>query len=334
MGDWKRWLPTVVAAGLVLAGLFALDWWSFPAQGGRLTVDLRGATICVADVACISVPLRPLGGSFATLAAITFWVGLWAALALLAVSGVRALGGDVAPTAMRGAIGLCAVLVPSALITIVVFPPEATGGLHLGGWATLVGGVAGPIGVYLGAERAEPAAAAAVAAPALEAATPSVSVRIARSPIELDGADPAPAASAPARPRVTLPHSVRAAQLGDAGLVVQLDRGGERRVGWDEITLALVRAIPVQPEPLLFVDLVTAAGPVRVMSNSQVDYDALPGGASATDRDNLRRLVALARHHHPALVVEDESAAFFAAGREPPSLPTKAAIAAHDARYA
>jgi hypothetical protein len=330
MGDAKRWVPTAVAAGLILAGLFVLDWWSFPAEGGRVSVDLRGATICVADIACVSVPLRPLGGTFATLAAITFWIGVWAALALIAVSGVRALGGDVAPSAVRGAIGLCAVLVPSALITIIGFPPEAAGGLDLGGWATLLGGVAGPIAVYLGAERPEPVAPAE-SAPAPEPASAPVPPRPARAPLDLDGAAPAPIA--PARPRVTLPHSIRSAVLGDAGLVAQLDRGGERRVGWDEITLALVRVIPVQPEPLLFVDLVTAAGPVRVLSNSQVDYAALPGGASASPRDNLRRLVALARHHHPALVIEDESAGFFAAGREPPSLPTKAAIAAHDARY-
>jgi hypothetical protein len=330
MGSWKRWVPTAAAAALVLAGVVVLDWWSFPAEGGSATVDLRGAEVCVAQIACISVPLKPLGASFAMLATITFWVGLWAALALVAVAGVRALGGDVAPTASRGAIGLCAVLVPAALVTIVVVPPEAASGLDLGGWATLLGGVGGPIGVYLGAETAAVAPVAVEIAPAPVIA-PAVA-RPARAPIELDGA--AAAAPVATRPRVTLPHSIRAGAIGDAGLLVHFDRGGERRLAWDEITLALVRAIPVQPEPLLFVDLVTAAGPVRVLSNSAVDYAALPGGASASERDNLRRLVALARHHHPALVIEDESAPFFATGREPPSLPTKAAIAAHDARYA
>jgi hypothetical protein len=84
---------------------------------------------------------------------------------------------------------------------------------------------------------------------------------------------------------------------------------------------------------MTFVDLVTKAGPVRLVPSSRVDYATLPGGMAPNTRENWRRLVALAREQNPAIAIEAESADFFAGGRDAPMFTAWKKFLEWDRRY-
>jgi hypothetical protein len=117
------------------------------------------------------------------------------------------------------------------------------------------------------------------------------------------------------------------------GLAVELARGGPRTIRWSEIERAVARRLPPDPpyEKVLFVDLVAGGVPIRLLPSSLIDWRGLPDGAAGNNRDNLRRLLALARTHHPAIELDPE--AFFLGKADAPAFAGFRLFAEYDRRY-
>jgi len=353
MGQWKLWSSPAAAAALILLGLFGLDWWAFSSEFGRVSVDLRGAQLCLGPFGCNEIPMRQLGGSFGLFARITFAVGLVSAGGLAWVAALRATTGNADVPFARAIGAACALLLASAILTLFAFPPDnAAEGLGRGGWATVGGALLGVIAVYYvgagrdayGEGRAEPIRV--VPAPLTPpAATPPRSVydyeavgrrarRDSTGTTKTGRVTPAGPAAVDAL-REALRFVVNEGAIGAVGLDVRLDRGGYRTVRWSEIRCVVARRLPPDPpyEKAIFVDLITDAGPLRLLPSSRLDYHALPGGAAPNSRENLRRLVALAHQHNPRLVLDAQSADFFRGGREPPMFTALKKFAEYDTQY-
>ena len=130
----------------------------------------------------------------------------------------------------------------------------------------------------------------------------------------------------------------RKCEIGEAGLHVTDRDGHARDVIWSAIGRLVVRQLPPDPpwEAGLIVDVVAWDGsrwlPVRVFTTTLVNFGALPGPASSSRMDNLRRFLRHVRERQPAAAVDDETA-LFVEGRPPARLVTMTQFAEYDAAY-
>jgi hypothetical protein len=120
------------------------------------------------------------------------------------------------------------------------------------------------------------------------------------------------------------------------GLRASYPDGTTRELPWAEIAQIAVRQLPPDPpwERSLVVDLAPAEGPpIRLLSTSFVNFAALPGGATASRLDNVRRLASLVREHNPGLQIESATEGFVASQGAPLRLLSMNQFAEYDARY-
>lgn len=356
MGEWKRWSAPLAAAVLLALGLLAVDWMVVDTGlGASLHVAPRSARLCGA-LGCVDAS----GGGrvWRILSTIALGTGLLSALGLMAVAVMRFT--HVEPGPIGAAVAwACVATAVLAVMALVALGPDSLGDLAAGGPLTVAGAIVGlgargsPVatGVLDGGRSARPIRSTAVAPAAPAAPTPAV--RPEQSPYDLSR-DAAPGrAPLPPRPsKVARPGPVGPAaadatrgalrfvvvdgEITDAGLVLRVDRGGERALAWSDIVEVVARRMPPDPpyEKTTFIDLVVAGGPpARLLPTSRLDFAALPGGMAPNTKENWRRLVALARQHNPAISIEADSADFFAGGRDAPMFPALKKFVEWDRRY-
>ena len=364
MGDWKRWALPVAAAGLILTGLFALDWWTVSGDSLGVHAEIYGRlreVIGCAGGACVSADAP---GHWGIIGELLFWLGLAMAGALLLVGGLAFVHASAeavfAATARASGVllGLIVLATCDALFEFNAMPSLAplvtAGGALLGLVArvqavtddnreraitTSVLGRSRPAADATATPIAEPTSAgpgvvppedlAHLAAVSRQATRAAPSPRSRKRP-RLNAVGPVAADAS----RGALRFVARVATLTPDGLAVQLDSGVERALAWRDVIQVVARRLPPDPpfEKTALLDLVTADGPVRLLPTTRVDYANLPGGAAPGVKQNWRRLITLAREHHPGLEIEAQSAAFFDGG-EAPMFPALKRFVEYDAQY-
>lgn len=130
-------------------------------------------------------------------------------------------------------------------------------------------------------------------------------------------------------------------EVRETGLHVTFTNLKVGDVAWNEIATIATRQLPSDPpwDSRILLDVVplaaagAAAAPVRVLSTTFVNYGALPGGASTSRMENLRRLAAHIAERHPGLAIDPETAAFLEGGKAPARFASMAHFAEYDARF-
>ncbi len=317
MGEWKRWAPPAIGAAMVVAGILLFDWANLH-EGREMYLRLSPAS----DELCFLGKCVDAAGQRATwgfLSKLVLGIGVLAALGLTAVTVKRYTHAPPGPldVAVRG----CCVALAVLAVCAAIATGASLGDLGPGAPVTLIGAVLGfgagsrgfSAGAFDGGVSARPIVPVAVA----QTARPDP---VRAAPVRSDG----------------VRFVIAGGTLEAGGLRVRVERGAERMVAWSDIVEVVARRLPPDPpyDKTTFVDLVVRDGPpVRILPTSRLDYAALPGGMAANTRENLRRLVALAREHHPAIAIEAESAEFFAGGRDAVMFPAFKKFAEWDRRY-
>jgi hypothetical protein len=320
MGRWKPvGLPAAVAA-LLAAGAW-LDWWTDSAEplGVTLRVALYGARLCGGD-RCMPFPGFDTWSVVGAIALVVIGVTAagFAASAAMIASGRDAAG--LTRAIQKGCTASMAVVGIALLDAIVQYG----GAPSWGGLVALAGALLGMVaGSAVATEDAF--GAARTAAPVPVAAAPS---KVARpAPVAPVAADAAKGA---------LRFVVKVGEPTAPGLRVELESGAAREIAWAEVVRVVVRRLPPVPpfEKTAFLDLVTAAGPVRLLPSSRIDFAKLagPGRVAPGTKENWRRLIAAAREVNRAIEIEAESALFFAGGEAPMFAAIKLFVA-YDQQY-
>ena len=127
----------------------------------------------------------------------------------------------------------------------------------------------------------------------------------------------------------------RSLTIDDGGVSAELADGGTIRLAWSEISRIFAGQLPPDPpfEKSVFVDLVSAGRPLRLMQKTKANFQALPGGAAATSLDNLRRLAALIQSRNAAVELDPATQAFVRDRKSPRQFAGVEQFAAYDARY-
>ncbi|HEY6546549.1 MAG TPA: hypothetical protein VI589_01535 [Vicinamibacteria bacterium] len=133
----------------------------------------------------------------------------------------------------------------------------------------------------------------------------------------------------------------RRCEITPSGLAVSSADGSTRTVPYAAVLAVVVRLLPPDPpwssQPL-FDGVVrsadnTAWQAVRVFSTTPVNYGALPGGASTSRLENMRRLGAHLLAQNPQLSLDPETAAFVTGGKPPVRFVSTTHFAEYDQRY-
>lgn len=353
MGEKRRLSAYAVAlAGLVLA--LVSHWWTIEAMGATVEVGLREMRVCFGDV-CRTGPL-PDDGQFASVAGITYVVILVDLVAIAALAVLTLVGAPVADKlakpagALSAGLGLVIVL---CFFTIDAPIGQVLTGIRFGLLGALSAVVAGSSAALIDLEHPDgPPIETSVRAAAREA-TPAPRAPVAPAPRaagdfqrQIDAATRAgpgrgvASRTAGAAPvdvgRTALRFVVDRGTIEPGGLTVRTVDGDDRAVAWSEIAVVVVRRLPPDPpfSKLLLIDLATTTGPpIRLLPASRVDWRQLPGGAAATARDNVRRLIALVRSENSSVTVETASQDFVDSGAEPSIFGSMRQFAEYDARY-
>ena len=350
MGERKRLAAYAVAiGGLALA--LVLPWWKFSAFGASLEISLRTVEVCGLG-SCREVGM-PDKGSFPAVASITWWVIL-VDVVVIAGLGIATVAGAqvdklVKPAAvLSGAVG--------ALVGLCFLTLDAPGlgdaivGIRLGLIGALVGAGAGWAGGWIEDEPRAPIETALLAARRAEPAPATPSAPAPKANLDYQRVIDQASRSGPGKGVASRPAGAASVDVGRTALRFVVDRGSiepdgltvrtvdgdERRVAWSDLAVVVVRRLPPDPpfSKLLLVDFATTSGPpVRILPASRLDWRQLPGGAAPTARDNVRKLIALARVKHRGLTVETGSEAFADSGGEPPIFGSMRQFAEYDARY-
>jgi hypothetical protein len=130
-------------------------------------------------------------------------------------------------------------------------------------------------------------------------------------------------------------------EITPTGLSVAYPSGPGREVAFSEVLAVVVRLLPADPpwasQPIF--DAVvrsadnTAWQALRVFSTTLVNYAALPGGASTSRLENMRRLAAHLLAQNPQLSLDPETAAFVKDGKPPVRFVSTTHFAEYDQRY-
>lgn len=129
-------------------------------------------------------------------------------------------------------------------------------------------------------------------------------------------------------------------EISDASLHVTQPTGESRDVLWSEIGRLVVRQLPPGPPwgGALLLDVVTLVDgarwePVRVFATTFVNYDALPGGASGSELENVRNFARYLRDRNPAVALDPETAAFLDGPSAPARFANMTQFTEYDTNY-
>ena len=128
-------------------------------------------------------------------------------------------------------------------------------------------------------------------------------------------------------------------EVRDEGLRVTRASGDQRDVAWARVGRLVIRQLPPDPpwEAGNLCDLVCEIDgrwePVRIFGPTIVNYAALPGPASTSRLDNLRRLARHVRERNPALAIDDDTLGFVEGRTPPPRLVNTTELARYEAAY-
>ncbi len=126
----------------------------------------------------------------------------------------------------------------------------------------------------------------------------------------------------------------------DAGLHVTQPTGEARDVRWSEVGRLVVRQLPLGPPwgGALLLDVVALVDgarwePVRIFATTFVNYDALPGGASTSELENVRNFVHHLRDQNPGVALDPETTAFLEGTAAPARFGNMTQFAEYDSNY-
>jgi hypothetical protein len=130
-------------------------------------------------------------------------------------------------------------------------------------------------------------------------------------------------------------------EITDAGLRVTFGPGrAPREVAWADIGRLVVRQLPPdQPwNAAVLLDIValldgTKWEPIRVFATTFVNYGVLPGGASTSRLENIRKLTRHLRDKNPAAQVDPETTTFMEGTAVPSRFANMTQFAEYDSHY-
>jgi hypothetical protein len=133
----------------------------------------------------------------------------------------------------------------------------------------------------------------------------------------------------------------RKCEITPIGLKVHWPDGRAQEVSYADIRAVVVRTLPPDApwnaQPLLDAVFASLDGAgwsaIRVFSTTMLNAAALPGGASTSRLENMRRLAAHLAAQNPSVALDPESAAFVKDGRPPGRFVGTGHFAEYDQRY-
>jgi hypothetical protein len=139
----------------------------------------------------------------------------------------------------------------------------------------------------------------------------------------------------------TLRFAAYRCEISQDQLKVIYQNASQREVKWYEVTSLVIRQLPLQPpwEGKLILDIIpmVVAGekiyPVRVVSNTFVNYGFLPQGQSASTKENLRRLANFILSKNASIFIDPGSDCFVHAGQPPVRFLSMSQFSEYDSRY-
>jgi hypothetical protein len=111
----------------------------------------------------------------------------------------------------------------------------------------------------------------------------------------------------------------------------------QRELSWSELTGVAVRQLPLDPpwDGQLVLDIAASGTPslVRILPGTFVNYGTLPGGASSSRLENMRKLLSHVAGKRPDLPLDDDTSEFARGGKAPQRFAALAAFVEYDSRY-
>ncbi len=131
------------------------------------------------------------------------------------------------------------------------------------------------------------------------------------------------------------------AEIEPNGLRVIFQNGSQQELSWVKMAGIVIRQLPFnQPwDGKLLLDVVPSvvAGekiiPIRILSTTYINYSFLPGGQSASTRENLRRLAAYAIAKNSTIFADPGTDYFVHGGQPPVRFVSIAQFGEYDSRY-
>ncbi len=338
---------------LLILGVWTTSWWRADLGLATIKIGLREVRVCAEMTPCMSLPFDAaqsfvdLGAAeFIRFARIAHLSGLAGGVLLLAHAiamgkhGERRVGIAAAVACVVCGVAIAATIAAKPVdvtdVTTVGFSPFlAAGGIALGIGSAVPALVPNSfVGRMLAArDRLHRAAVGPVAeldAPRPRSELPTMRVVDGSAPL---GSPPPPSvapagAARPAQPgHDPVRFSVRDCRIQEHGLAID----GGRELSWARIQRVVMRELPPDPpfHGRVMLDIVPApvrderVTPIRILPETRVNYAALPGGADAAARNNLKRLALLIRDQNPGCALDGD----------PPRLATPRHFRDYDAQY-
>jgi hypothetical protein len=127
------------------------------------------------------------------------------------------------------------------------------------------------------------------------------------------------------------------AEPHEGGLRVAYKTFAAREVAWTDVVEITVRQLPADPpwDLSLIVDfrLAQDSAPIRLLTGTFIAFKALPGGASTSPVENVRRLCLYARERHPGIAFEPATERYVLEGAPCQRFASMRQFAEYDARY-
>lgn len=343
-----------VYLALIVGTLFLQDWFVAAMPAGTMGIDLRHATLCSSDGACMTFSLSRLqAGFYGTVGFITFYGAIVFTLlvAYQAITRVTSgfANGSLSKLGYFGAIGLFG----TAFTASFLFNPQVTGvqaevmGIEVERtlapllfFAAMVLAISilyyaalqtsDDVGEYkplapvaLPAATALPAAPTATAIPQKHTSSPPAS---ALGPKPTSG----PISLLPEHLRKKLKYVAVTAEISRAGIDARREDGSTKLVLWRDVVGLVARRMPAEHDGVTFLDIISTAGStLRILPWTRLTGESVEGDGEAWTRALLGKLVA-----HCSSAALDPATQRFQRGEPAAQLPDTAKLAAHDEKLA
>ncbi|CAN5920977.1 hypothetical protein BH11MYX3_BH11MYX3_04870 [soil metagenome] len=344
----------VVYLALIVAALFLAEWFVASTPFGKMSIDLRSATVCGGDGACDTFSLSDMRGTgfYAPLGGISFWGTLVFSL-LVAYQAITRIASGTANESLTklGYVSALALFATTGAAAFLFGPASPSRNIELMSTLQVTRG-SGPFLLMLGLlvgiavlfyavtyRLADDVAAYKPISgvippkptPTSMPVVPPISERAVHKSepipkITNDKIISGPTPTIPDHMRKKLNYATLTAELTRAGIDARREDGSSRLVMWRDVVGLVARRLPADYDGMTFIDVVSnACATIRLLPWTRLTGEPIEGFGETWGRALLAAMIAKC----PEASL-DPATRRFVAGEPAAQLPDLAKLAAHD----